>query len=154
MPWWGGFVLVRFPCPGRVRLLGAAVLSFHPKTFSTMTRVRIGILSLMLMLLGCLVVHPAEAVELEGDWSLQLESGTPAWMSVRQEDGKYSVRLRLHGNVAWPNHLGGLELNSLHTDLFDRIGISGLVLGRNIQTIREKIDLLVISRRCNFQHVQ
>ena len=39
---------------------------------------------------------PACAQDLTGDWSLKLESGTPAWMSVRETDGKPTVRLRLH----------------------------------------------------------
>ena len=34
--------------------------------------------------------------KLVGDWSLRLESGKPAWMSVREKDGKPTVRLRLH----------------------------------------------------------
>jgi hypothetical protein len=38
----------------------------------------------------------ATAQELDGDWSLQLESKTPAWMSVRDLDGEPKVKLRLH----------------------------------------------------------
>lgn len=38
----------------------------------------------------------ASADELYGDWSLTLDSGTPAWMSVRQTDDGPEVRLRLH----------------------------------------------------------
>ena len=36
------------------------------------------------------------AQELSGDWSLQLESETPAWMSVRDLDGEPKVKLRLY----------------------------------------------------------
>ncbi|QDV40855.1 hypothetical protein Enr13x_06910 [Stieleria neptunia] len=41
--------------------------------------------------------------ELVGDWSLKLESGTPAWMSVRQSDGKWDVKLRLHVGPEGPH---------------------------------------------------
>lgn len=34
--------------------------------------------------------------ELLGDWSLDLESGQPAWMSVAQEDGRPLVRMRVY----------------------------------------------------------
>lgn len=36
------------------------------------------------------------ADELKGDWSLKLQSGTPAWMSIRDVEGVPTVRLRLH----------------------------------------------------------
>ncbi|MFK7821943.1 MAG: DUF1080 domain-containing protein [Planctomycetaceae bacterium] len=39
---------------------------------------------------------PIQADDFVGDWSLQTKSGTPAWMSVRNVDGKPTVRLRLH----------------------------------------------------------
>lgn len=42
------------------------------------------------------------AEELHGDWSLQLESGMPAWMSVQQKDGKPLVYLRLHVGPVGP----------------------------------------------------
>ena len=41
-----------------------------------------------------------QAEELFGDWSLRLESGTPAWMSITGTMGKPVVRFRLYvGNV-------------------------------------------------------
>ena len=40
--------------------------------------------------------------ELQGDWSLHLESGMPAWMSVQQADGKPLVYLRLHVGPVGP----------------------------------------------------
>lgn len=36
------------------------------------------------------------ADEWYGDWSLRLESKTPAWMSIREMNGKPAVKLRLH----------------------------------------------------------
>ena len=36
------------------------------------------------------------ADEWTGAWSLQLESNTPAWMSIREEKGEPTVKLRLH----------------------------------------------------------
>ena len=36
------------------------------------------------------------ADEWTGAWSLQLESNTPAWMSIRETNGKPTVKLRLH----------------------------------------------------------
>lgn len=44
-------------------------------------------------------LHPASTLwadELVGDWSLKVDSGTPAWMSVRKSAGKWDVRFRLH----------------------------------------------------------
>ena len=45
--------------------------------------------------------------ELIGDWSLQMDSGTPAWMSINQTEGSWVVKMRLyigsegpHTNVA------------------------------------------------------
>lgn len=38
----------------------------------------------------------AHADELFGDWSLKLESGKPAWMSIGKSDGQPTVKLRLH----------------------------------------------------------
>jgi hypothetical protein len=38
----------------------------------------------------------ANADELFGDWSLKLDSGTPAWMSVREGNESPVVKLRLH----------------------------------------------------------
>lgn len=52
--------------------------------------------SLFCVLLAGLSPSSAGADELLGDWSLKLESGTPAWMSVRHAEGKLTVRLRLH----------------------------------------------------------
>lgn len=34
--------------------------------------------------------------ELIGDWSLQMNSGTPAWMSINRTDKKWDVRMRLY----------------------------------------------------------
>ena len=42
------------------------------------------------------------ADELKGDWSLELESGMPAWMSVQERDGKPLVYLRLHVGPVGP----------------------------------------------------
>ena len=34
--------------------------------------------------------------ELVGDWSLQMDSGTPAWMSIHETDGNWDIRMRLY----------------------------------------------------------
>ena len=34
--------------------------------------------------------------ELIGDWSLQMDSGTPAWMSIHKTDGNWDIRMRLY----------------------------------------------------------
>ena len=47
-------------------------------------------------LLAILFAGIASADELMGDWSLTLQSGTPAWMSIRDSDGPPEVKLRLH----------------------------------------------------------
>ena len=48
------------------------------------------------ILVAALVSNSARAEDLIGDWSLSLESGTPAWMSVRKQQDDLNVRLRLH----------------------------------------------------------
>ena len=49
-----------------------------------------------LLKLASMLLVSAEAAELAGDWSLHLESGTPAWMSIAKTDGETIVRMRLH----------------------------------------------------------
>ncbi|TWU43644.1 hypothetical protein Poly51_62550 [Rubripirellula tenax] len=53
--------------------------------------------------IGCLcvvvastLVSTAQDEELAGDWSLQLASKTPAWLSIKKVDGETVVRMRLH----------------------------------------------------------
>lgn len=48
------------------------------------------------ILVAYLLHGTAIAEELEGDWSLNLDSGTPAWLSIRKTDGVPIVRMRLH----------------------------------------------------------
>ena len=49
------------------------------------------------VLFASMLLPSARADELTGNWSLQLESGTPAWLSIsRAEDGKPDVTMRLH----------------------------------------------------------
>ena len=38
----------------------------------------------------------ARAEEITGDWSIELESGLPAWMRVAEEEGKTQVHMRLY----------------------------------------------------------
>lgn len=45
----------------------------------------------------------ARAQELSGDWSLDLESGMPAWMSVQEREGKSVVYMRLYVGSAGPH---------------------------------------------------
>lgn len=47
-------------------------------------------------LVGCLPFQASHADDLIGDWSLQLDSGTPAWMSVNELGEAPKVTLRLH----------------------------------------------------------
>ena len=49
---------------------------------------------LLLIAIVSTCAHASE--ELVGDWSLQLDSGTPAWMSVKQLGDEPKVTLRLH----------------------------------------------------------
>ena len=70
---------------------------------------------IMLLLCAAFVSVPVSGVtltddELIGDWSLQMNSGTPAWMSVNQIKGKWDVKMRLyvgpegpHTNVVFAN---------------------------------------------------
>ena len=52
------------------------------------------------VLMCCVFAGPllstAQAEELTGDWSLKLNSGTPAWLSIRKSDGVPVVKMRLH----------------------------------------------------------
>lgn len=47
--------------------------------------------------------NATQANELVGDWSLNLKSGTPAWMSVRESEGELTVKLRLHVGPEGPH---------------------------------------------------
>lgn len=52
------------------------------------------------------LLSAARANELDGDWSLKLESGTPAWLSIkRSDDGKPLVRMRLHVGPDGPHQV-------------------------------------------------
>ena len=48
------------------------------------------------------LVSTAQSQELAGDWSLELDSGLPAWMSVTEADGDPSVSMRLYVGSAGP----------------------------------------------------
>ncbi len=52
-------------------------------------------IALTCTLFACLF-STANGQELNGDWSLTLKSGTPAWMSIRDVAGEPTVKLRLH----------------------------------------------------------
>ncbi len=47
----------------------------------------------------------AQAEELAGDWSLSLDSGTPAWLSIRETDGETVVKMRLHVGQEGPHKI-------------------------------------------------
>jgi len=55
------------------------------------------LLKLICILMASLTISQVQAQGLNGDWSLNLESGTPAWMSIRNvETEKPIVKLRLY----------------------------------------------------------
>lgn len=54
----------------------------------------------VLFLAVCIPTLQAE--ELSGDWSLDLDSGLPGWMSVQQQEGQPVVYLRLYVGSAGP----------------------------------------------------
>lgn len=64
----------------------------------SLVRFAASIVTLWAMTLGWSSTVVAQSVpeELMGDWSLSLESGEPAWMSVVEEDGKPLVRMRVY----------------------------------------------------------
>lgn len=59
-------------------------------------------LSMAVLVASTLQATSQAEEQLEGDWSLQLESGMPAWMSVQQTEGKPLVYLRLHVGPVGP----------------------------------------------------
>lgn len=61
-----------------------------------MDRIRLPKSSFCIGLMLSLSLSPIHADELVGDWSLKLDSGTPAWMSIRESDEEPVVKLRLH----------------------------------------------------------
>ena len=61
------------------------------------------LLRCLVVALGGLYLSHASAEDLEGDWSLRLDSGTPAWMSITRVDGEPVVRLRLHVGTDGPH---------------------------------------------------
>ena len=54
----------------------------------------------------CLLIAPSlGADDLTGDWSLTLDSGTPAWMSIGLEDGQPKVLFRLYVGSKGPHQV-------------------------------------------------
>jgi len=56
----------------------------------------------MCVLLSDTLISTTQAEELAGDWSLDLESGLPAWMSIQESEGKRVVYMRLYVGSAGP----------------------------------------------------
>lgn len=56
----------------------------------------------MLVLLLSGIASVTSADDLSGDWSLELESGLPAWMSIQESDGKPLIYMRLYVGSAGP----------------------------------------------------
>lgn len=54
------------------------------------------------VLLSSTLISTTQADELVGDWSLDLESGLPAWMSIQESKGKPIVYMRLYVGSAGP----------------------------------------------------
>ena len=54
------------------------------------------------VLLSSTLISTTQAEELAGDWSLDLESGLPAWMSIQESEGKPVVYMRLYVGSAGP----------------------------------------------------
>jgi len=54
------------------------------------------------VLLSSTLISATQAEELVGDWSLDLESGLPAWMSIQAGEGKPVVYMRLYVGSAGP----------------------------------------------------
>lgn len=54
------------------------------------------------VLLSSTLMPATQAEELVGDWSLALESGLPAWMSIQESEGKPVVYMRLYVGSAGP----------------------------------------------------
>lgn len=62
-----------------------------------------GLLGLCLVVSTCHVTQAEELpADLAGDWSLQLDSGLPAWMRIVESDGEFWVHLRLYIGAAGP----------------------------------------------------
>jgi len=55
------------------------------------------------VLLPAALLATVQADELKGDWSLELDSGLPAWMSVQEREDKPLVYLRLYVGSAGPH---------------------------------------------------
>ncbi|NND95953.1 MAG: DUF1080 domain-containing protein, partial [Pirellulaceae bacterium] len=72
------------------------------------------------VLLSIGFLSTAKADELKGDWSLDLESDLPAWMSIQENDGKPLVFLRLYVGSAGP-----------YSDVIESNGRLKFTLGKN-----------------------
>lgn len=58
--------------------------------------------SVIFLLFSIALVSVSQAEELSGDWSLELDSGLPAWMSIQESEGKPLVYMRLYVGSAGP----------------------------------------------------
>lgn len=67
----------------------------------SLANILFGSSSLLILLLSTLAAA-APPEELAGDWSLDLDSGLPAWMSIQESEGKPLVYLRLYVGSAGP----------------------------------------------------
>lgn len=82
--------------------------------FMTTLRTFLPLLSVVLIL----SMNPSQAEtvlmqeipeELRGDWSLDLESGEPAWMSIYEDDGEAMVRMRVYVGPEGPYSIEKVE---------------------------------------------
>lgn len=92
-------------------------------TFSRTTRSRLQIL--LAVLTSFLHADIRADEELFGDWSLQLESATPAWMSVRRTDGQPQVRFRLYVGSDGPHTNVSVQQNMLSFTLNQNKNLQG-----------------------------
>ena len=89
-------------------------------------------LSVIVLLSPTVSAQKSIPEELRGDWSLQLDSKEPAWMSVREKDGKPAVHMRIYIGSDGP---------------FDVTEISGGRIQFSIKPIRKAKGSKVFTKR-------
>ncbi len=72
----------------------------------------LAILCLLALALSSALKAAAVPKELLGDWSLELESGDPAWMSVVEKDGRPLVHMRVYIGPDGPSGGAGIRLQA------------------------------------------
>lgn len=85
--------------------------------------------------------------KLMGDWSLDLESGEPAWLSISEVDGEKQVRLRIHVGPEEPFEIDKVESGRIHFTMKGRKKKVKIESKVEVRIVDGKLDGKVVRTR-------